>query len=98
MSDARHGSLAWLVQHSRTKLFATGFAQVIFVAANTVFIAHYELLANLITAFLISLIWTWNVKKVAFGDNGDRWAYATGAALGSLVGNILATRLVGLFG
>lgn len=78
----------------RLKLAATGFLQVIFVAANTVFIAHYELLANFVTAFLISLIWTWNVKKVAFGDNGDRWAYASGAAFGSLAGNIIATAIV----
>ena len=80
--------------HDRLKLAGTGFLQVIFVAANTVFIAHYELAANFVTAFLISLIWTWNVKKVAFGDNGDRWAYATGAAFGSLAGTMIASALV----
>ena len=79
---------------SRTKLAATGFLQVIFVAMNTVFIAHYALVANVLTAFMISLIWTHNVKKVAFGDEGDRWAYATGAAFGSLAGTIVASALV----
>lgn len=79
---------------ARLKLAGTGFLQVIFVAANTVFISHYELAANFVTAFLISLIWTWNVKKVAFGDNGDRWAYATGAAFGSVAGTMIASALV----
>lgn len=79
---------------ARLRLAATGFLQVIFVAANTVFIAHYELTANFVTAFLISIIWTHNIKKIAFGDEGDRWAYATGAAFGSLAGTIVASALV----
>ena len=57
-----------------------GSCKVIFVAANTVFIAHYELTANLVTAFLISIIWTHNVKKIAFGDEGDRTGIRHGAA------------------
>jgi len=75
---------------SKIKLFSTGFLQVIFVAANTVFISQYQLIGNLLTAFMISLVWTYNVKKVAFGDVSDRWAYATGAALGSVAGTVAA--------
>ena len=78
----------------KLKLAGTGFLQVIFVAANTVFIAHYQLLANFLTAFMISYIWTHNVKKLAFGDAMDRWAYASGAALGSVTGTMLASSLV----
>lgn len=74
----------------RLKLALTGFVQVVFVAANTVFISHYQLLGNLFTAFGISFIWTYNVKRIAFGDSMDRWAYAIGAALGSVTGTILA--------
>lgn len=84
-----------LFTRERMKLAGTGFVQVVFVAGNTVFIAHYQLAANAVTALLISLIWTYNVKRAAFGDNLDRWFYAIGAALGSVVGNILATALVG---
>lgn len=78
----------------RLRLLATGFVQVIFVAANTVFIAHYQLIPNLVTAFAISYIWTHNVKKIAFGDEADRWFYATGAALGSVAGSMLANWMV----
>lgn len=79
----------WL-SDDRARLFATGYVQVIFVAMNTVFISRYELVANTLTAFAISYIWTHNVKRVAFGDSADRWAYATGAALGSVCGTMLA--------
>lgn len=79
----------WLT-NPRIRLALTGFVQVVFVAMNTVFIAHYELLANFLTGFAISFIWSWNVKKVAFGDTADRWFYAVGAAVGSVTGTIIA--------
>jgi hypothetical protein len=82
------------VRQRRARLIGTGFLQVIFVAMNTVFIAHYELIANTLTALAISYIWTHNVKKLAFGDEGDRWAYALGAAVGSVSGTVLAGTMV----
>ena len=84
---------SWFTK-SRLKLAGTGFGQVIFVAFNTVAIARYELLANFVTAFMISLIWTYNVKRVAFGETADRWFYAAGAALGSVSGTIAAGMLL----
>lgn len=81
----------------RIKLATTGFCQVVFVAANTVFIAKYMLLANAFTALAISYIWSHNVKKVAFGTEADRWAYAIGAMFGSVFGTVVATSLVSLF-
>lgn len=78
------------VTRERMRLAGTGFVQVFFVAANTAFIAAYALVANLLTAFAISWVWTHNVKKVAFGDEGDRVAYAVGAAIGSVSGTIVA--------
>jgi hypothetical protein len=77
-------------RRDRLRLFATAYAQVIFVAFNTVAIARYELLANFLTAFMISLIWSWNVRRVAFGGMADRWFYAGGAAFGSVSGTVAA--------
>jgi hypothetical protein len=68
------------------KLFLTGFAQVFFVSINTYFLAHEMYLGVLVAAFMISLIWSFNVKKVAFGTNMDRIMYAFGATLGSVIG------------
>lgn len=74
------------------KLLITGFIQVYFVAINTVFLARSNYLGVLIAAFLISFVWSWNVKKIAIGTNKERIIYSIGAALGSLAG-LLTTKL-----
>lgn len=68
------------------KLFATGFMQVFFVAINTYFISTKNLYGTVVAGFVISLIWSFNVKKIAFGDTSDRVLYAFGASFGSLCG------------
>lgn len=68
------------------KLFITGFLQVFFVAINTYFIANKMLFGTAMAGFTISFIWSFNVKKVAFGTMQDRVIYALGAGFGSLVG------------
>ena len=70
----------------KLKLFTTGFIQILFVSVNTVFLAKTYYFGVLIAAFMISYIWSWNVKKVAFGDHLDRLIYAIGAAIGSVSG------------
>ncbi len=79
----------------RLKLFATGFLQVSLVAAQTWFILHQLWLAIAIVAFLISYIWTWNVKKIVIGDNWDRISYALGACCGTIVGLWIVIKLFG---
>ena len=76
------------------KLFGMGFIQVFLVASNTVAIAQFQLLSNAVTALGISYIWTHNVKKVAFGAEADRWAYALGAMVGSLCGSYITHTLL----
>jgi hypothetical protein len=72
------------------KLFITGFVQVFFVAINTYFLSKEFYLGVFICAFIISLIWSWNVRKVAFGTFKDRLCYALGAGFGSLLGLIVS--------
>lgn len=71
------------------KLFLSGFIQVSCVALNTVFITKFLPIHVFVTGFLISLVWSFNVKKIAFGEWKDRVAYAGGAATGGLVGMYL---------
>lgn len=68
------------------QLFATGMLQVFFVAINTVFLSKSVYLGVGLAAFMISMIWSYNVKKVVFGTLTDRVAYAIGASTGSLFG------------
>jgi Na+-translocating ferredoxin:NAD+ oxidoreductase RnfA subunit len=61
-----------------------------FIAMNTVFISKSMFIPMIITGFFISIIWTLNVKKVAFGEWVDRVVYALGASVGTAAGFIVA--------
>jgi hypothetical protein len=78
----------------KLKLFITGFIQVFFVAINTYFLSKIFYLGVFLCAFMISLVWSWNVKKVAFGTISDRLIYALGAAFGSIVGLLISTLIL----
>jgi len=75
-------------------LFITGFVQVFFVAINTYFLSKIFYLGVFLCAFMISFIWSWNVKKIAFGTISDRIVYASGAAFGSIVGLLISTLIL----
>jgi hypothetical protein len=76
------------------KLFITGFIQVLFVVINTYFIAQRYFIGVAICSFVISLIWSFNVKKVAFGTLNDRLIYSFGACVGSILGLFLSVYLL----
>ncbi|VXC99432.1 hypothetical protein [Sphingobacterium multivorum] len=71
------------------QLITTGFLQVFFVAINTWLITKQQYVGVIIVSFLISFIWSFNVKKVAFGTMKDRLVYSLGAALGGLTGLLI---------
>ena len=74
------------MKFQKASLFITGFIQVYFVSINTYFLAKEMYIGVLFAAFMISLIWSFNVKKVAFGTLSDRIIYSLGATCGSLFG------------
>jgi len=78
----------------RLKLSLTGFVQVFFVAINTYFLSKIFYLGVFLCGFMISFIWSWNVKKVAFGTFSDRITYSLGAAFGSLIGLYVSTLIL----
>lgn len=92
-----------MINKLNTELFTTGLIQVVLVCLNTYQIAVYAvtkspllLLGIIVMGFLISFIWTFNVKKVAFGDMSNRIAYASGAATGSCVGVLMGSLIYSL--
>ena len=68
------------------RLFVTGFFQVFFVAINTWLITQQNYIGVLVVSFLISFIWSFNVKKGAFGTMSHRIVYSLGAAFGGFLG------------
>lgn len=79
----------------RIKLFTTGFLQVFFVSANTYFLAKEQYLGVSVASFMISFIWAYNVKKVAFGGFLDKVIYALGANAGALLGLFVSKNIIG---
>jgi hypothetical protein len=78
----------------RVLLFLTAAMQVCFISMNTVFISKGKVPHMLIAGFIISLIWSFNIKKIAIGNNIDRLVYSFGALLGTGVGYYGAKFLV----
>ena len=74
------------------KLLLSGFLQVYFVAINTVFLAKWFTVGVAFVGFMISFVWSFNVKRIAFGGMRDKLIYSTGAAVGSVLG-LLTTKL-----
>lgn len=68
------------------KLFLTGFMQVFLVVLNTYFISKDFIIGVVFCGFMISFVWSHNVKKVAFGTTKERIVYSLGAMSGSIVG------------
>lgn len=73
----------------KINLLLTGYLQALLVAVNTVLLARANYIGVTAVSFLISFVWSWNVRKVAFGGVADRILYSTGAALGGLSGLLL---------
>jgi hypothetical protein len=71
---------------SSLSLFLTAAAQVLFVTLSTYMIANDRVVPMVLSGFMISLIWTFNVKRIAFSDLKDRLIYASGATFGTLIG------------
>lgn len=74
-------------------LFLSGFLQVFLISGNTYFIAQKFYPGVAVFGFLISFVWSLNVRRVALGTLQDRVKYSIGAAAGSLAG-LLVSQLI----
>lgn len=81
----------WQNRNSQIKLFFRAMLQVTLVALNTYQVAHGHYIGAIIVGFLISLVWTFNVKSAAFGSFYDKLIYASGAAVGTGIGLLFST-------
>lgn len=67
-------------------LFFRGVVYVGLQAANVVQLARHHYVGAFIVGFLISLLWSWNVKAVATRDGWAGVVYSFGAAVGTVLG------------
>jgi hypothetical protein len=73
------------------KIFLQSFFQISLVAINTMLISKGILIGVFIVSFLISLLWAFNVSKVAISTIKQKLIYALGAGCGAVIGLILIT-------
>ena len=75
-------------------LFLRGLIQVAPVAASTYFVSHDRPVFAVAVGWWISFVWWWNAGSAAH-LSGLWWAcsYASGAALGTYLGQLVARRL-----
>ena len=68
------------------KLFFTAFIQVYLVSINTIFLATAMYVVVAVAGFLISYVWTGNVRRIAVSTQQQRVVYSLGACIGGLCG------------
>lgn len=71
------------------KLAVTAFLQVFFVGANTYCVVNLEWAGMLFCGFMISWMWSSNVKKMSMHTTTDRLVYSLSAMLGGTTGVLL---------
>jgi hypothetical protein len=71
------------------KIFFQSFFQVGLVAVSTILITKGYMVGIFIVSFLISLLWAFNVSRVAISTLNQKLTYAFGAGCGSVVGVLI---------
>jgi hypothetical protein len=72
--------------------FFTSFFQIGLVSISTIFITKHFYFGVFIVASLISLLWTFNVSRIAISTIKQKLIYSLGAGTGAVCG-VLITQL-----
>lgn len=76
------------------KIFLQSFFQVGLVAINTMLISKGYYIGVFIVSFLISLLWAFNVNKVAISTLNQKLTYALGAGVGAITGLLIIKQII----
>jgi len=76
------------------KTFFTSFFQIGLVAINTLLIAKQLYVGVFIVSCFISLLWAFNVSKIALSDLKQKIIYALGAGCGAITGLLIVSKLL----
>jgi hypothetical protein len=75
------------------KTFFQSFFQIALVSISTVLITKHLYFGVFVVAFLISLLWTFNVSRIAVSTIKQKLIYSFGAGTGAVCG-LLLTQLL----
>lgn len=66
----------------RLQLFICGFSQLLFLSANTYFIAKTDILLAFATSLCTNMVFCYVVKLMVFSNITDKICFSIGAAIG----------------
>jgi hypothetical protein len=75
------------------KTFFQSFFQVGLVSVSTILITQHLYWGIFVVVFLISLLWTFNVSRIAVSTLNQKLTYSLGAGIGAVCG-VLITQLL----
>jgi hypothetical protein len=75
------------------RTFFQSFFQVGLVSVSTILITKHLYIGIFVVAFLISLLWTFNVSRLAISSLKEKLTYSLGAGIGAVCG-VLLTQLL----
>ena len=64
-------------------IFFSSLLQIFFVSVNTILISKELIIQAGICGFLLSLVWTFNIRRIGLASWGERISYCLGAGLGT---------------
>lgn len=76
------------------KIFLTSFFQIGLVAINTFLIAKGIIVGIFLASFTISLLWSYNVSRIALSDIKSKLIYSIGAGCGAVTGYYFITWII----
>lgn len=76
------------------KIFFQSFFQIGLVAINTFLISKQSFVGVFICSICISLLWCFNVSKIALSDLRSKIIYALGAGFGAITGLLIISKLL----
>ena len=68
------------------KVFFSAMLQIFLVSTNTYLVANGFMISAGIVGFLLSWVWSWNIKRIAISSNMERLIYCLGAGVGTSFG------------
>ena len=75
------------------KTFFQSFLQIGLVSISTILITKHLYYGIFVVAFLISLLWTFNVSRIAISTMKQKLIYSLGAGTGAVCG-VLITQIL----
>lgn len=64
-------------------IFFSSLLQIFFVSVNTILISKEMIIQAGVCGFLLSLVWTFNIRRIGLASWGERISYCLGAGLGT---------------